>query len=428
MTLPAIEVTGLSKRYIIGHQTMKDDGLRHVLQRGLTKPLRWAKNGFRSTSTTFEDFWAIKDISFSVQPGEVVGVIGRNGAGKSTLLKVLSRITEQTKGRIHLRGRTASLLEVGTGFHPELTGRENIYLNGAILGMGRSEIKRKFDEIVDFAEVEKFLDTPVKRYSSGMYVRLAFGVAAHLDPEILIIDEVLAVGDAEFQKKCLGKMDQAAKDGRTVLFVSHNMATVQSLCSRALYLKNGQVVEDAPVEQALATYSTAARTKIEAQSIADRTDREGGDVVRVTGAQIIDTLTQQPAVSVRSGQDITIRLEYECLGKEPVEDVSLGFAIFKSDSTFMFACTGEGVGHLITAVPGKGACDLRIRKWPLIGGQYHYNVSATKLGRVLDLVKEAGAIDCESGDYYGTSKLPGISKRGVLIDYEWESQGLRSAG
>ncbi len=427
MTLPAIEVTGLSKRYIIGHQTQKDDGLRHVLQRGLTKPFRWAKNGFRSTSTTLEEFWAIKDISFSVRPGEVVGVIGRNGAGKSTLLKVLSRITEQTQGRIHLRGRTASLLEVGTGFHPELTGRENIYLNGAILGMGRNEIKRKFDEIVDFAEVEKFLDTPVKRYSSGMYVRLAFGVAAHLDPEILIIDEVLAVGDAEFQRKCLGKMNQAAEDGRTVLFVSHNMATVQSLCTRAIYLKEGQVVEDAPVEQALATYSTAARTKIDAHSIAERTDREGGDEIRMTGVKIIDTLTQQPALSVRSGQDITIQLEYECLAQEPVTDVSLGFAVFKSDSTFMFACTGEGVGQLVNAMPGKGVFRLRVRKWPLLGGQYHYNVSAIKLGRMMDLVREAGLIDCETGDYYGTSKLPGVAKRGVLIDYEAEHQEMRSA-
>ena len=187
-----------------------------------------------------EEFWALKDVSFEVKRGEVLGIIGRNGAGKSTLLKILSRITEPTEGRVTLRGRVASLLEVGTGFHPELTGRENIYLNGAILGMTRAEIRRKFDEIVAFAEVEKFLDTPVKRYSSGMYVRLAFAVAAHLEPEILVVDEVLAVGDAEFQKKCLGKMNSVATvEGRTVLFVSHNMAVVQHLCERVILLKNG---------------------------------------------------------------------------------------------------------------------------------------------------------------------------------------------
>jgi lipopolysaccharide transport system ATP-binding protein len=202
-----------------------------------------------------EEFWALKDVSFDVQEGEVLGIIGRNGAGKSTLLKILSRITEPTAGRVTLRGRVASLLEVGTGFHPELTGRENIFLNGAILGMTRAEIRKKFDEIVAFAEVERFLDTPVKHYSSGMYVRLAFAVAAHLEPEILVVDEVLAVGDAQFQKKCLGKMqDVSSKEGRTVLFVSHNMVAVRSLCSRAILLRTGQKIADAPVNDVLNVY------------------------------------------------------------------------------------------------------------------------------------------------------------------------------
>jgi lipopolysaccharide transport system ATP-binding protein len=201
-----------------------------------------------------EDFWALKDVSFEVKRGEVVGIIGRNGAGESTLLKVLSRITEPTTGRVHLRGRVASLLEVGTGFHPELTGRENVFLNGAILGMSRAEIRKKFDEIVAFAEVEKFLDTPVKRYSSGMYVRLAFAVAAHLEPEILIVDEVLAVGDAEFQKKCLGKMQDVASGGRTVLFVSHNMAAVQGLCNKAILLHNGKTEANGEVGKVVLDY------------------------------------------------------------------------------------------------------------------------------------------------------------------------------
>lgn len=251
MSLPAIEVSGLSKRYVIEHESRHDnlrDTLHHTARK-LWRRVRWG------TSFEREEFMALDDVSFSVQPGEVVGIIGRNGAGKSTLLKILSRITEPTSGKITLRGRVASLLEVGTGFHPELTGRENIFLNGAILGMSRAEIRQKFDEIVAFAEVEKFLDTPVKRYSSGMYVRLAFAVAAHLDPEILIVDEVLAVGDAQFQKKCLGKMQDVARNqGRTVLFVSHQIEAIRSLCNRCILLDAGKVAQQNDVETVLAGY------------------------------------------------------------------------------------------------------------------------------------------------------------------------------
>lgn len=232
----SIIVENLSKRYRIGHAPQAD-----TLRDALTGGVRALWTRWRGASRTEEDFWALRDVSFRVEPGEVVGIIGRNGAGKSTLLKILSRITEPTKGRITLQGRVASLLEVGTGFHPELTGRENIFLNGAILGMSRVEIRKKFDEIVAFAEVERFLDTPVKRYSSGMYVRLAFAVAAHLEPEILIVDEVLAVGDAAFQEKCLRKIRTVAQGGRTVLFVTHNLATMQALCSRAIFLSSGTI-------------------------------------------------------------------------------------------------------------------------------------------------------------------------------------------
>ncbi len=238
---PIIKVEGLSKKYRLHHEkqerytTLRDTVAHRV------KGLFRRGSQTESRTSTEEDFWALKDVSFEVNQGEVLGIIGRNGAGKSTLLKILSRITEPTSGRITLNGRVASLLEVGTGFHPELTGRENIFLNGAILGMTKAEIRSKFDEIVAFAEVEKFLDTPVKRYSSGMYVRLAFAVAAHLEPEILVVDEVLAVGDSEFQKKCLGKIGEVAKGGRTVLFVSHNMAAVQSLCSNAILLGSGAI-------------------------------------------------------------------------------------------------------------------------------------------------------------------------------------------
>lgn len=239
-----ITVENLSKKYIIGHQKQERyTALRDVLANGAKSLAHKLRHPFAAPGADpeHEEFWALKDVSFDIQQGDRIGIIGRNGAGKSTLLKILSRITEPTSGKISIKGRIASLLEVGTGFHPELTGRENIFLNGAILGMSKVDIKRKFDEIVAFAEVERFLDTPVKRYSSGMYVRLAFAVAAHLEPEILIVDEVLAVGDAQFQKKCLGKMDEAGKEGRSILFVSHNMGVIAQLCSTCVWLDKGKI-------------------------------------------------------------------------------------------------------------------------------------------------------------------------------------------
>lgn len=259
-----IRAEGLGKKYLIGHQAEREryTALRDVLARSTKSIVRSAMHMVRGrqliVGEEIEEFWALKDVNFEIKRGEVAGIIGRNGAGKSTLLKILSRIIEPTKGRVEIRGRVASLLEVGTGFHPELTGRENISLNGAILGMTRSEIKRKFDDIVGFAGVEKFLDTPVKRYSSGMYVRLAFAVAAHLEAEILVLDEVLAVGDAEFQKKCLGKMQDVAGHGRTVLFVSHNMAAVGALCTRGLLLAGGSITSDGPIENVIEAYATAS--------------------------------------------------------------------------------------------------------------------------------------------------------------------------
>ena len=251
MNRSIISVENLGKRYRIHHeQPERYAALRDVIAQKLRRIFKPSTSKSRFSASD-EDFWALKDVSFDVQQGEVIGIIGRNGAGKSTLLKILSRITEQTEGRVTLRGRVASLLEVGTGFHPELTGRENIFLNGAILGMKRAEIRKKFDEIVTFAEVEKFLDTPVKRYSSGMYLRLAFAVAAHLDPEILIVDEVLAVGDIEFQKKCTSKLDDVAKSGRTILFVSHQMEAIRRLCGRLIWLKDGGVHADSRDAEAL---------------------------------------------------------------------------------------------------------------------------------------------------------------------------------
>src|ERR1700733_14491730 len=269
MSENAIVVENLSKRYMIGHRFSSGGryqytALRDVVGRRLGNFVRKATDVVRGRQVVqgdeIEEFWALKNVSFEVKPGEVLGIIGRNGAGKSTLLKILSHITEPTEGRVLLRGRIASLLEVGTGFHPELTGRENIFLNGAILGMRDQEIRKKFDEIVAFAEVEKFLDTPVKHFSSGMYVRLAFAVAAHLEPEILVVDEVLAVGDAEFQKKCLGKMSEVSRQGgRTVLFVSHNLAAIAELTNRALLLNSGTVAVDGSVADVLSAYLAAGQ-------------------------------------------------------------------------------------------------------------------------------------------------------------------------
>jgi len=323
MTDTVISASGLSKKYVL-NQKANGDGLRHVFHSYMTAPFRWLTNGRSHPAGSQNgapvrprpsgaDFWALKNISFEVKKGEVIGIIGRNGAGKSTLLKILSRITEQTEGRVEISGRVASLLEVGTGFHPELSGRENIFLNGAILGMGRTEIKRKFDEIVEFAEVDKFLDTPVKRYSSGMYVRLAFAVAAHLEPEILIVDEVLAVGDAAFQKKCLGKMqDVAHGNGRTILFVSHNMGAVMSLCDRGIYLKKGEVAEEGTVEKVVHSYlSDGVEQSFHVRF--DANDRAAGDeVVRVREARILGP-SGTPQGAIRVGEEASVEVEYDVL-------------------------------------------------------------------------------------------------------------------
>lgn len=270
-----IKIEELSKKYLINHERSKGYiALRDVITD------KFKNFGKRINYPDIEEFWALKNINLTIQQGDRVGIIGHNGAGKSTLLKILSRITEPTTGRITLKGRLASLLEVGTGFHPELTGRENIYLNGAILGMSKKEISKKFDEIVAFSEVEKFLDTPVKRYSSGMYVRLAFAVAAHLEPEILIIDEVLAVGDAKFQKKCLGKMDEVGRSGRTVIFVSHNMTAVSKLCNKAVLLSQGQVIGKGEPEEII-TYYLSENNNHNENILINRRDRQGEGNIRI---------------------------------------------------------------------------------------------------------------------------------------------------
>lgn len=308
---PIIKVEGISKEYSIGAARVRHDTLRDQVAhsaRSSLRQLRGIAGGRRNRGDNArgdESFWALKDVSFDVVPGEVIGIIGRNGAGKSTLLKVLSRITEPTTGRVELYGRVGSLLEVGTGFHPELTGRENIYLNGAILGMQQVEIRRKFDEIVAFAEIERFLDTPVKRYSSGMYTRLAFSVAAHLEPEILIVDEVLAVGDAQFQKKCLGKMGDVARAGRTVLFVSHNIGAVRMLCNKGIFLSEGEIAHAGAMGDVIAYYEESVEGQ-SAERLWSDAEAPGSDHVKLLAVRVLnnegrvsDSLTRSEMINVQ---------------------------------------------------------------------------------------------------------------------------------
>ena len=321
----AIKVENLGKKYMIQHEkTESYSTLRDTLANGSKSLISRIINKNRSAQATQEEFWALKDIDFEIKQGDKVGIIGRNGAGKSTLLKVLSRITEPTTGKIHINGRIASLLEVGTGFHPELTGRENIYLNGAILGMSRKEIKSKFDEIVAFSEVEKFLDTPVKRYSSGMYVRLAFSVAAHLEPEILVVDEVLAVGDVEFQKKCLGKMGEVSKEGRTILFVSHNMSAISSLCNRGILLESGNSTYFDTAKQAIQIYMQPNKNLVLTEKL-------------FSGPLKRDTIFQTVSINNNNGSGITINPNSEIIievtgeSKKIFNNFRMALSIYKND-------------------------------------------------------------------------------------------------
>ncbi len=321
----ALAVRGLSKIYNVAHNAERHTTIREALLHRLKTPLQ---------SRQTEEFCALQDVSFEVKRGEVVGIIGRNGAGKSTLLKILSQITEPTKGEIDLYGRVGSLLEVGTGFHQELTGRENIFLNGAILGMKRREIERQFDAIVDFAEVEGFLDTPVKRYSSGMHMRLAFSVAAHLNPEILIIDEVLAVGDAAFQKKCLGKMDDVAKQGRTVLFVSHQLSAVKSLCSRVMQIHRGRIVQDGDPQTVVNTYLTSGTSELTAERIWSRPEeRPGNALLSLTALRVLDS-NGELSNTCHSSETIIIEVEFDLASLH--SSLCVGIDLINRDGIIVF--------------------------------------------------------------------------------------------
>jgi lipopolysaccharide transport system ATP-binding protein len=414
-----IKVQNLSKQYRIGARE-RYRTFRETLVEAAKAPLKGIGSLFSCESSLVtrhsETIWALKDVSFEVKQGEVVGIIGRNGAGKSTILKILSKITEPTEGRIELRGRVGSLLEVGTGFHPELTGHENIYLYGAILGMDRWEVTRKFDEIVAFAELEKFIDTPVKRYSSGMYMRLAFAVAAYLEPEILLVDEVLAVGDAAFQKKCLGKMGEVSRGGRTVLFVSHNMAAVEHLCTAGIVLDGGSVVHIGSQTDAITKYLTILSQKT--ISLRHRTDRMGSGEVRVVGIEIKDA-NGNTVDSVPCGQDAYIYLCYEAQPDFRRRSVIASIACKTVLDAPVFLHHNRMTRDDFGELPEKGAFVCHLKSLPLPPATYRIAFSIISSGSYLDYIEDAAELSVIEGDFFGSAEVPPISHGVCLVEGDW---------
>ncbi len=418
-----IRVENLGKKYIIGHQKQEHyTALRDVLANQAKSIGNKVLKPFckrKLEDTAFEEFWALKDVYFEIKQGDRVGIIGRNGAGKSTLLKILSRITDPTCGRISIKGRVASLLEVGTGFHPELSGRENIYLNGAILGMNKVEIKKKFDEIVAFAEVEKFLDTPVKRYSSGMYVRLAFAVAAHLEPEILIVDEVLAVGDAAFQKKCLEKMEDVGKEGRTVLFVSHQMAALQNLCQRAIWLNYGEVVAQDSTAVILEKYliDSAKQSHI---SLAERKDRKGTGEIKFTSV-MLKNKNGETTNAFRTGENVTLIFNFTKNIHKSFNNVHIAIGIDNQIGQRITVLSSEVINQNFPILPVEvNRVEVNINSLPLTAGRYGFTIYSTINGVVADWIQNAGFFDVESGDYYGTGKVVPVGQGNFLLSYHFK--------
>jgi len=386
MSDSVIRVENLSKKYTIGHQKQERyTALRDVLSDKVKGLGNFFNRHAKNQDEAFEDFWALKDVSFEIKQGDRVGIIGRNGAGKSTLLKILSRITEPTSGKISIKGRVASLLEVGTGFHPELTGRENIYLNGAILGMDRFEIKKKFDEIVAFAEVEKFLDTPVKRYSSGMYVRLAFAVAAHLEPEILIVDEVLAVGDATFQKKCLGKMEQISDTkGRTIIFVSHNISAIKRLCNQGLFLLQGRLVTQCAIESVINAYqnSFTEEERDHDVSVTIKTDFHkslNSELISIKDIKVFGETSKALDV-IKTGDTLNIEINY--FSHQKIISPAFIVTCKSVNGTELFQlCTSPISGYPLEDIEvGQGRIGLKLHSIPLLGGVYYFDISLARTG------------------------------------------------
>ena len=425
MSDTVIQVENLGKKYTIAHQrqeryaTFRDAIVQGVkLVSHVIKPR--LNNGFRSKN---EEFWALKDVSFEVKKGDRVGIIGRNGAGKSTLLKILSRITEPSRGRITIKGRVASLLEVGTGFHPELTGRENIFLNGAILGMSKVEIKRQFDEIVAFAEVEKFLDTPVKRYSSGMYVRLAFAVAAHLEPEVLVVDEVLAVGDISFQKKCLGKMENVGKEGRTVLFVSHNMSAIEKLCDRAILLNAGRLLLDDSPKACIFQYLNLGNRDVEgnlAYSVQRNALKSVRCAITIQDIIILSEL-EIPKPVIYTGDFLIVRIVYRA--EDHFLNSSIAFVVslksYSGQEIFRLS-TLPISGFEINKLEPQGYIDLKIPKLPVTAGSYLFDIAVTKPNiEFLFKLESVVSLEVSSKDIYGSGVSLDQSRGLLVLPHSW---------
>ena len=399
-----IRVENLSKKYIIGHQKREPyKSLRDEISNGAKSLWQGLTSDHKANLEDLsEEFWALKDVSFEIKQGDRVGIIGRNGAGKSTLLKILSRITEPTAGKISIRGRVTSLLEVGTGFHPELTGRENIYLNGAILGMDISEIKKKFDEIVAFAEVEKFLDTPVKRYSSGMYVRLAFAVAAHLEPEILIVDEVLAVGDAQFQKKCLGKMEDVGKEGRTVLFVSHQMSAIRSLCDSCVLLDDGKIKFMGEVSAGIQEYSCLGM---------DFSRKDTVEFLKpVDSPMYLDSVellcNNSPSSHFQTGDSLSLKLAYSC--KQSIRNPKIGLVIYTSEGNALLNANNH---YQLTNKPllsdsNSGIIECHLGQVPFMEGRYSISFWFGDSSSNYHCIENAIFFEVIEHNIWGTGKNP----------------------
>jgi lipopolysaccharide transport system ATP-binding protein len=412
MPAARIAIEGVSKKYRIG--ALRDDYR--------TARDRIAGMFRKQERPRTQEIWALRDVSLEIGEGEAVGLIGHNGAGKSTLLKILSRITEPTEGRVVLRGRVASLLEVGTGFHPELTGRENIFLNGAILGMSRDEIRRNFDAIVAFAEIEKFLETPVKRYSSGMYVRLAFAVAAHLTPEILLVDEVLAVGDVQFQRRCLGRMNEVARSGRTVVFVSHHLDSIERLCSRAVLMSGGQVAQVGPVREVVTSYlgKAGAEVLLDLRAYADR---QGEGRARLTGLQLLKADGEEAVDALPFRKPFRLRISYEA--REMILGVSFGFGLLSNRGERIFITESYELGPAYDVAPGPGVIECVIRNPNVLPGVYRLELWISDVPglRATDHLPVVGELEVTVDEESGLSMAALTSSvRGpVYVDCEWSA-------
>ena len=403
-----ITADGVSKRYQLGEFGRGYDRLTEAITQRVRR--------FRAPRAhDGSELWALRHVSFEVGQGEAVGIIGRNGAGKSTLLKILARITSPTAGEARICGRVGALLEVGAGFHPDLTGRENVFLNGAVLGMRRAEVAAKFDEIVAFAEVERFIDTPVKRYSTGMHLRLAFAVAAHLEPEILIVDEVLSVGDLAFQEKCLGRMDAVVAEGRTILFVSHNLVAVQHFCRRCLLLSGGRKIADGPPGDVIDTYTQGVRAGTRAR-LDDVVDRVGTGQLRFQEVSL--EANGETIDGPATGQSFDFVLRYETADRRPMRNVNFWVWISADIGQVTLDLSSHETGTYFPEIPGEGEVRCTLPRCPLPAGRYEINFSADIASEILDEVERARELVVREGDFFGSGQQQ-LHNRSVLVDHSW---------